>query len=58
MRNAHQDLKYGEKNENHGKWEIHTSGREMWRGKQNWWKIQKCPLQDMEYGKKTENHGK
>ena len=35
MRNAHQDLKYGEKNENHGKWEIHTSGREMWRGKQN-----------------------
>ena len=20
MRNAHQDLKYGEKNENHGKW--------------------------------------
>ena len=33
MRNAHQDLKYGEKNENHGKWEIHTLGCEIWRGK-------------------------
>ena len=23
--------KYGEKTENHGKWEIHTLGREIWR---------------------------
>ena len=26
-------LEYGEKTENHGKWEIHTLGREIWRGK-------------------------
>jgi hypothetical protein len=25
------DLEYGEKTENHGKWEIHTLGREIWR---------------------------
>ena len=24
---------YGEKTENHGKWEIHTLGHEIWRGK-------------------------
>ena len=28
-----QDLEYGEKTENHGKREIHTLGREIWRGK-------------------------
>ena len=28
------NLEYGEKTENHGKWEIHTLGREIWRG--NW----------------------
>ena len=27
------DLEYGEKNENHGKGEIHTLGREIRRGK-------------------------
>ena len=27
------DLEYGEKTENHGKWEIHTLGREIWRRK-------------------------
>ena len=27
------DLEYGEKTENHGKWEIHTLGRQIWRGK-------------------------
>ena len=27
------DLEYGEKTENHGKWEIHTLGREIWREK-------------------------
>ena len=27
------DLEYGEKTENHGKWEIHTLGREICRGK-------------------------
>ena len=27
------DLEYGEKTENHGKWEIHTLGHEIWRGK-------------------------
>ena len=27
------DLEYGEKSENHGKGEIHTSGREICRGK-------------------------
>ena len=27
------DLEYGEKTENHGKWEIHTLGREILRGK-------------------------
>ena len=27
------DLEYGEKTENHGKWEIQTLGREIWRGK-------------------------
>ncbi|KRZ46565.1 hypothetical protein T02_3359 [Trichinella nativa] len=27
------DLEYGEKTENHGKLEIHTLGREIWRGK-------------------------
>ena len=27
------DLEYGEKTENHGKWEIHTLGPEIWRGK-------------------------
>ena len=26
-------LEYGEKTENHGKCEIHTLGREIWRGK-------------------------
>ena len=29
-----QDLEYGKKIENHGKREIHTLGREIWRGKQ------------------------
>ena len=28
-----QDLEYCEKTENHGKWEIHTLGREICRGK-------------------------
>ena len=28
-----QELEYGEKSENHGKGEIHTLGREIWRGK-------------------------
>ena len=28
-----QGLEYGEKTENHGKGEIHTLGREIWRGK-------------------------
>ena len=33
MRNAHWGtLEYGEKTENHGKWEIHTLGREIWQG--------------------------
>ncbi|KRY80220.1 hypothetical protein T4D_7585 [Trichinella pseudospiralis] len=27
------ELEYGEKSENHGKGEIHTLGREIWRGK-------------------------
>ena len=27
------DLEYGEKTESHGKLEIHTLGREIWRGK-------------------------
>ena len=27
------DLEYGEKTENHGQLEIHTLGREIWRGK-------------------------
>ena len=27
------DLEYSEKTESHGKWEIHTLGREIWRGK-------------------------
>ena len=27
-------LECGEKPENHGKWEIHTLGREIWRGNQ------------------------
>ena len=27
------DLEYGEKTDNHRKWEIHTLGREIWRGK-------------------------
>ena len=27
------NLEYGEKTENHRKWEIHTLGREIWRGK-------------------------
>ena len=31
MRNAH--LEYSEKTENHGNREIHTLGREIWRGK-------------------------
>ena len=26
-------MEYGKKFENHGKWEIHTIGREIWRGK-------------------------
>ena len=26
-------MEYGEKTENHGKWEIHTLGHEIWRGK-------------------------
>ena len=31
---------YGKKTENHGKWEIHTLGREIWQGKlkkRQWW---------------------
>ena len=28
-----QDLEYGEKTENQGKWEIHNLGREIYRGK-------------------------
>ena len=27
------DLEYGDKTENHGKWEIHTLGLEIWREK-------------------------
>ena len=27
------DLEYGKKTENHGKWEMHTFGREIWREK-------------------------
>ena len=47
-------MEYGKKTENHGKGEIHTLVREIWRGK----------LKKMEYlqmstvGKKTENHAK
>jgi hypothetical protein len=38
------DLDYGEKTDNHGKWEIHTLGHKY--GEENWksWKISKCPL--------------
>ena len=47
-------MEYGEKTENHGKWEIHTLGREIWRGK-----LKKMEnLQMSTVGKKTENHGK
>jgi hypothetical protein len=28
-----QELEYGEKTENHGKWQIHTLGLEIWQGK-------------------------
>ncbi|KRX29859.1 hypothetical protein T09_3488 [Trichinella sp. T9] len=42
-------MEYGKKTENHRQSEIHTFGREIWRGKLK---------KDMEYGKKTENHGK
>jgi hypothetical protein len=33
------DLEYGEKTKNHGKWEIHTLGREIWWGILKRWKM-------------------
>ena len=41
-----------------GKWETHTVGREIWRGKLKMLENKNCPLEDMEYIKKSENHGK
>ncbi|QIH95721.1 hypothetical protein GBG65_21400 (plasmid) [Curtobacterium flaccumfaciens pv. flaccumfaciens] len=46
------------KTENHGKLEIHTLGREIWREKLK--KVENLEMSTggVEYGKKTENHGK
>ena len=52
------DLEYVEKTENHGKWEIHNLGREIWRGKLK--KVENLEMSTvwLKYGKNTENHGK
>ena len=47
-------MEYGKKTENHGKWQIHTLGREIWQG--NLKKVEN--LERSTVGKKTENHGK
>jgi hypothetical protein len=48
-----QDLEYGEKSENHGKWEIYTLGREIWRGKLK--KVEKLELSTVGLGIWQEN---
>ena len=52
------ELEYGEKTENYGKCEIHTLGREIWRGKLK--KVENLEMSTVGhgYGKKTENHAK
>ena len=51
-------MEYVKKTENHGKWETHTLGLEIWCETLKKLKNEKCTLQDLEYGKKNENHGK
>ena len=47
------DLEYGEKTENHGKREIHTVGREIWRGKLK--KVENLEMSTVGRGKWQEN---
>ena len=51
-------MEYGEKTDNHGKWETHIVGIEIWRETLKNQKNEKCTLQDLENGVKTEKHGK
>jgi hypothetical protein len=49
---------YGEKTEKHGKREIHTLGREIWRGKMKM--VENLEMSTVGHGiwQETENHGK
>jgi hypothetical protein len=51
-------LEYGEITENHGKWEIHTLGSEIWRGKLK--KVENLEMSTVGHGiwQDTENYGK
>ena len=46
-------MEYGEKTENHGKREIHTLGREIWRGKLK--KVENLEISTVEHGICQEN---
>ena len=47
-------MEYGEKTDNHGKWETHIVGIEIWRETLKNQKNDKFILQDLEYGGETE----
>ena len=49
-----QDLEYGEKSENLGKWETHTVGSEIFKETLKKVKNENSKLEEQEYGKKTE----
>ena len=53
-----QDLKYGKKTENHGKWEKYTAGREIWQETGKIRENEKYTLQDLDYDLKTEKREK
>ena len=50
-------MEYQEKTENHGKWEIHTLGLEIWRGKLK--NVENLEMSTVGPGiwRENENHG-
>ena len=48
-----QDMEYGEITENHGKWEIHTLERKIWRGKLK--KVENLEIYNVGHGIWQEN---
>ena len=51
-------MEYGKKTDNHGKWETHTVGREIWQETLKKVENEKCTMYDLEYGEKPEKSGK